>query len=165
MTDDLTIELGKLLDQYDEKLRSVEERRRQVKADGAQFLKAFADLRLMVVRPVFEDFGAVLRARGHDFSITEREYALEHSDKAVEAEITMHIMPSGVAESSLAADQLPSLSLVTRHYNRTVCIRASSAVPQSTSSAGPRGDYQLAQVNAELVKGELLKLIAEIVKR
>jgi len=54
MVSDLNLELGKLLDQYDEKRRTVEERRRQVKTDEANFLKGFADLRTNVVKPVFE---------------------------------------------------------------------------------------------------------------
>ena len=165
MASDLNLELGKLLDQYDEKRRAVEERRQQVKTDEDNFLKGFADLRINVVRPVFEAIGVILKERGHDFSISEDEYAGEPGGKTTEAAVSIRVMPAGAEKSPHADAQFPSLSFVTRHYNKTVCIRSSNAVPQSGGPASPRGDYQLAQIDKELVQVELLKLIAGMVNR
>jgi hypothetical protein len=162
---DLNLELGKLLDRYDEKRRVVEERRRQVKADEDNFLKGFADLRTNVVRPVFEAVGVILKERGHDFSISEDEYAGEPGGKTTEASVSIRVMPAGLEKSTDDDAQFPSLSFATRHYNKTVCIRSSNAVPQSVGPTSPRGDYPLAQIDGDLVKVELLKLIAGIVDR
>jgi hypothetical protein len=164
VANDLSLELGKLLDQYDENRRAVEERRRQVKTDEENFQKGFSDLRTGVVRPVLESIGGMLKARGHDFSISEEEYAAEHGGKITEAAISFHVMPAGMEKSTHLNAQFPSLSFVTRHYNRTVCILASNAVPKPSGAAGSRGDYQLAQVDTELVQAEVLKLIAGIVR-
>lgn len=163
MAHDLSLELGKLLDQYDENRRAVEERMRQVKTDEDAFQKGFANLRTSVVRPVFEAIGIILKARGHDFRISEDENAGEPGGETTEATISIHIMPTGMEKSSQVNAQFPSLSFVTRHYNKTVCIRASNAVPTPSGAAGSRGDYQLAQVDTELVQAEVLKLIAGIV--
>jgi hypothetical protein len=165
MVRDVNIELGKLLDQYDEKRRAVEERRQQVKTDEGNFLKGFADLRTNVVRPVFEAIGVILKERGHDFNISEDEYAVEPGGKTTEAAISIRVMPAGMEESSHADAQLPTLSFATRHYNKTVCIHSSNAVPQSGGPASVRGDYQLAQIDQDLVQTELLKLIAGMVNR
>jgi hypothetical protein len=162
---DLNLELGKLLDQYDEKRRTVEERRRQVKTDEANFLKGFADLRTNVVKPVFEAIGVMLKERGHDFDISEDEYAGELGGKTTEAAVSMRVMPAGMETSSHDDAQSPSLSFVTRHYNKTVWIHSSNAIPQSGAPASPRGDYQLAQIDKDLVQAELLKLIAGMVNR
>jgi hypothetical protein len=162
---DLNLELGKLLDRYDEKRRVVEERRQQVKTDEDNFIKGFADLRTKVVRPVFEAIGAILKDRGHDFSISEDEYAGEPGGKTTEAAVSIRVMPAGLEKSPHDDAQFPSLSFVTRHYNKTVCIHSSNAIPQLGGPAGPRGDYQLAQIDEDLVKVELLKLIAGIVNR
>lgn len=162
---DLGVELGKLLDQYDDKRRTVEERRRQVKTDEDAYHKAFADLRTGVIRPVFESVGAILKARGHEYRISEEEYAGEPGGKTREAVISMQIMPAGMEKSPQADGAFPSLSFVTRHYNKTVCIRASNAVPKLNGGASPRGDYPLADIDGELVRVELLKLIAGIVSR
>jgi hypothetical protein len=158
---DLSLELGKLLDQYDEKRRAVEERRRQAKTDEESFQKRFADLRTNVVRPVFEELGGILKARGHDFSISQDEYAGEPGGKTTEAAVSIRVMPAGVESET----QAPSLSFVTRHYNKTVCIRSSYALPQPGGPVGPRGDYQLAQIDKDLVQVEVLKLIAGMVNR
>jgi hypothetical protein len=162
---DLNLELGKLLDRYDEKRRVVEERRQQVKTDEDKFIKGFADLRTKVVRPVFEAIGAILKERGHDFSVSEDEYAGEPGGKTTEAAVSIRVMPAGLEKSPHDDAQFPSLSFVTRHYNKTVCIHSSNAIPQLGGPAGPRGDYQLAQIDEDLVKVELLKLIAGIVNR
>lgn len=164
MTHDLSLELGDLLDRYDENRRAVDERKRQVRMAAAAFQNGFADLRARVIRPVFEATGAILRARGHDFSISEDDYAEEPDGKNTEAAIAMHVMPAGMEMPAHVNAQFPSLSIVTRHYNKSVCILASNAVPKSSGAAGSRGDYHLAQIDAELVQDELLKLIAGIVQ-
>ena len=165
MVIDLNLELGKLLDQYDEKRRTVEERRQQVKTDEDNFLKGFADLRTNVVKPVFEAIGVILKERGHDFEISEDEYAGEPGGKTTEAAVSIRVRPAGMEMSSHDDAQSPSLSFVTRHYNKTVWIHSSNAVPQLGGPAGPRGDYQLAQIDKDFVQAELLKLIAGMVKR
>lgn len=162
--DRLGTELHKLLDLYDDKRRTVEQRRQQVKSDDDAYQKAFTDLRADVIRPVFEAIGAILKARGHDFRISEEEYAAEAAGKTREAAISMQIMPAGLEKSPQTEGGFPSLSFVTRHYSKTVCVRASNAVPKS-GAGNPRGDYNLAQIDEELVRVELLKLIAGIVGR
>ena len=165
MARDLNLELGKLLDQYDEKRRAVEKRRQQVKTDEDNFLRGFADLRTNVVKPVFEAIGAILKERGHDFKISEDEYVGEPDGKTTEAAVSIRVMPAGMEMSSHGDAQFPSLSFITRHYNKTVCIHSSNAVPQSGGPASARGDYQLAQIDKDLVQAELLKLIAGMVNR
>lgn len=162
VADDMSLELRKLLDQYDDKCRAAERRKQQVITDHDNFLKEFAELRQVVVRPVFEAAGAILKERGHDFRITEEEYAVVPGGKATEAGIAIQIMPAGVERTSDASAPFPSLSFITRHYNKTVDIRGCSAPRKSGDPAGPRGDYQLAQINTGLVEKELLDLIGEI---
>ncbi len=164
MAVDFDSELGKLLDQYDEKRSAVAARMRQVKADEVAFLDEFANLRRSVVRPVFEAAGEVLKARGHDFSISEDEYAFEKGGNTTEAKISICILPAGPDGAAPRPEQCPSLAFATRYYNRVVEIHSTSLVPRSDGSAGPRGAYQLAQITTELVKNELLKLVAEIAR-
>ena len=162
---DLETELHKLLDQYEDKRRTVEQRRRQVKSDDDTYQKAFAGLRSGVIRPVFEAAGAILAARGHEFRISEEEYAAEPAGNTREAAISIQIMPAGLERSPQTDGGFPSLAFVTRHYSKTVCVRASNAVPKSNGAANPRGDYSLAQIDEELVQVELLKLISGIASR
>src|ERR1700730_16292011 len=73
MADHLREEMGKMLDQYDERRRSVLEQEQKVRVSDALFLTQFAELRRTVVRPVFEAAGAMLAERGHAFEISEEE--------------------------------------------------------------------------------------------
>jgi hypothetical protein len=163
VADDLGTELRKLLDQYDDKRRAVEQRRVQVKTDEDAYHKAFSDLRTGVIRPVFEAVGAVLKARGHDFRISEEEYAAEPGGRTREATIGMQVMPAGLEKSAQTDAPFPSIAFITRHYSKTVCVRASNAAPKLNGADNPRGDYALAQIDKELVQAEVLKLIAGIV--
>jgi len=161
---DFDAELATLLDQYDEKRSAVAARMRQIKADELAFLDEFASLRRSVVRPVFEAVGTVLKARGHDFSIFEDEYTFEQGGKTTEARISIRILPAAPDGSFPGPEQCPSLAFATRHYNRVVEIHGGLVASRSGGSAGPRGEYQLTQITTELVRKELLKLVAEIAR-
>lgn len=161
---DFDAELGRLLDQYDQKREAVAARMRQVKADELAFLDEFARVKRSVVRPIFEQVGAVLRARGHDFTILEDEYALDQGGKTTEATISIRILPARPEGSATGPDQHSSLAFATRHYNKVVEIHGGSEASRSGISAGPRGEYQLAQITVGLVRNELLKVVAEIAR-
>src|SRR5258708_11675465 len=44
--------------------------------------------------------------------------------------------------------QFPSLSFVTRHYNKTVCIQSSNAIPQSGGPAGLRSEEHTSELQS-----------------
>ncbi len=71
MTEALRLELGRMLDRYDEARRLAQDRQQQARADDALFLQRFADLRRGVVRPVFQAVGAILQERGHRYEVAQ----------------------------------------------------------------------------------------------
>ena len=153
--------LGTLLDRYDETRRAAQTRKDQAVADGLRFLEEFAELRRAVVRPVFEATGALLKERGHDFSIKEEEFATQAAGKSSEAGIALHIAPAGMEGRAPADDDIRALSFTTRHYNKTVSIR-NGAVPYE--GAGSKAAYTIARITPQLVEEEVLKLVAALVK-
>ncbi len=159
---DLRDDLNRMLDQYDERRNAAEARERQVKVDDERFLARFAELRRAVVRPVFESAGAVMAARGHGFSIAEQEFARDAAGKATEAGITLRIVPPGTDGSQGADEHRHSLSITTRHYNKTVWINAGTA-PDPGGIAGAKGAYALEKVDRQLVEESLLKFVAGVV--
>lgn len=163
MSEDLRLELGRMLDRYDEVRRDTAARKLQVESDEADFLNGFADLRRKVLRPVFESAGAILKERGHAFGITEEEFVIEAGGKATEARITLRVDPAGMEELAQADDHLRAFSFSTRHYNKTIWMSFGAAM-NAGGSQGSKGAYQLAQINPELVQAELLKFIAGIIK-
>lgn len=161
MTHDLRAGLGTLLDQYDETRRVAQARKDQVSADHSLFLQQFAELRRDVLRPVFEAAGAILRERGHESTIQEEEFTAQAAGKTDEAGIVFRIAPAGMEKAAPADDHLRALSFTTRHYNKTVSIR-NGGVPYEGAAA--KSGYALARINAQLVEGEVLKLMTALVR-
>src|SRR6185295_15397759 len=124
MSDDLRTDLTRLLDQYDERRRADAARTKKTKDDDASFLQRFATLRREVVWPVFEAVSVMLVERGHGVEIDEEEFSVDAAGKVREAGISLHIAPAGMAAQLHAADHARSLSITTRHYNKTVWISA-----------------------------------------
>ena len=160
MADRLREELSKMLDQYDERRRADVARELKMKEDDALFLTRFAELRRSVVRPVFEAAGALLAQRGHGFTISETEFGVGEGSKPTEAGISFTIVPSGM-ESPLYADHARSLSLTTRHYNKTVWLAAGRPL-DAGGVAGSKGAYPLERIDKQLIEEELVKFVAAI---
>lgn len=160
MADHMREALAKLLDEYDARRRGDVEREERTKEEEALFLRQFAELRRSVIRPVFEAAGAMLEERGHRYSIVEQEFTPGGAGKISEAGISMRIVASGT-KAALHEDQ-PSLSITTRHYNKTVWINSGDS-PTSGGLAGAKGAYALEKVTRQLVEEELIRFVARVV--
>jgi hypothetical protein len=160
MTELMRDALAKLLDDYDARRRGDQEREQKTRDDEARFLSDFAALRKKLIRPVFEEAGALLEARGHRYSIAEQEFLGGSEGRIAEAGITLRIVPSGT-KAPLHEDQR-SLSITTRHYNKTVWIH--SGEPQAQGGlAGGKDAFPLEKVTRQLVEEELLAFVARVV--
>jgi hypothetical protein len=164
MSDDLRADLTRMLDQYDERLRADAAREKKTREDDASFLESFAELRRAVVRPVFEAAGAMLAERGHGFEISERQFAADAGGKVREAGISLRIAPAGMAAQLHAEDHERSLSITTRHYNKTVWISAGRSL-EAGGMAGAKGACALKQVDRQLVEEQVVRLVASVMGR
>ena len=154
--------LGRMLDQYDQRVREESAREQKGKDDNALFLDGFAALRRDVVRPVFEQAGALLAERGHAFEITEEEFAAGSAGKAPrEAGISLRIAPAGMPGQLHAQDHERSLSITTRHYNKTVWINAGRSL-EAGGIAGAKGAHALKLVDRQLVEDAVVKFVGAV---
>jgi hypothetical protein len=160
MADHMREALSKLLDEYETRRRGDREREQKTKDDEAQFLSDFAELRRSVIRPVFEAAGAMLEERGHRYSIADHEFTAGAGGRITEAGITLRIVPSGT-KAPLHEDQR-SLSITTRHYNRTVWINSGESAG-SGGVAGSKGAYSLDRMTRQLIEEELIAFVARVV--
>lgn len=160
MADHMRDALTKLLDVYDARRRGDLEREQKTRDDEVRFLKDFADLRREVIRPVFAAAGALLEERGHRYSIAEQEFLGGSEGRIAEAGITLRIVPSGT-KAPLHEDQR-SLSISTRHYNKTVWIHTGE--PQAAGGlAGGKDAFALEKVTKQLVEEELIAFVGRVV--
>mgnify|MGYP006179715151 CR=1 FL=1 len=160
MADHMREALDKLLDAYEARRREDVQREQKTKDEEARFLTDFAELRRSVIRPVFEAAGAMLEERGHRYSITEQEFVAGSGGRIAEAGITLRIVPAGT-KAPLHEDQ-PSLSVTTRHYNRTVWIHTGeSNMPGGL--AGGKDAFPMEQVTRQRVEEELIAFVTRLV--
>ena len=152
MADYLRDELGKLLNEYDERRRAVLEREQKVRDDDARFVARFAELRRGVIRPAFEAAATMLSERGHVASITEQEFSVAEGAKVSEAWIALRIVAAGTKEENAR-----SFSISTRHYNKMVWINAGKPLE------GSKGTYPLEKIDRQRVEEELVKFVAGVV--
>jgi hypothetical protein len=152
MADYLRDELGKLLDEYDGRRRAVLAREQKVRESDALFLAQFAELRRSVIRPAFEAAATMLAERGHLASIAEQEFSVAEGSKVSEAWIALRIVAAGAKEENAR-----SLSISTRHYNKTVWINAGKPLE------GSKGTYPLEKVDQQRVEEELVGFVAGVV--
>ncbi len=160
MADHLREELTRLLNEYDARRRVERDREQKTRDDEAYFLKAFAELRRNVIRPVFEAAGAMLDERGHRYSIVEQEFTAGAAGRITEAGITLRVVPSGT-KAGLHEDQR-SLSITTRHYNKTVWINSGESAG-SGGLAGSKGAYDLEKMTRSLLEEEVIAFVGRIV--
>lgn len=154
-------DLTRLLDQYDERRRVDLEREGKARDDDAQFLARFAALRREVVWPVFERVGTMLTERGHGVEIDEQEFAAEAGGKPLEAEISLRIAPAGMPPQLHAGDHERTLTITTRHYNKTVWINAGRSL-EAGGIAGAKGAYSIERIDKALVEDTVLKFVGSV---
>jgi hypothetical protein len=157
--------LDPLLDQYDQKLRDIDQRKAQVENDKQRFLEDFANLRRTLIRPAFEAAGAALERHGRRFAIIEQDYSMEPGGKATESSIALQVLPAARDKGEGASQPVASLVYETRHYTKSICIGGRDKVTTDDPSAGRRGDYQPAQIDRDHVRKELLRLFSGLVSR
>lgn len=161
MADHLHTALGKMLDAYDTRRSADVAREKKSKDDDELFLTRFAELRRDVVRPVFEQAGAMLAERGHAFEIWEAEFGADAAGRVREAGISLHIAPAGMPAPLHAGDHERSLSVTTRHYNKTVWVSGGRAL-DAGGIAGAKGAYALERVDQRLIEEEVVKLVGAV---
>jgi len=163
LNDTFSAEIGKLLDEFDAKCRAVEERKRRVQADQDDFDRSFARIIATIVKPIFLSVGALLTERGHLVTISEEQQPVaEPGANPAETGITIRLAPGG-SGTPREPEQVPWLSIATRQYNKTVSIRSGNVGGGAAGATGPRGDYQLVQIDTHLIESELLKFIRSVV--
>jgi len=161
MADPLRTELGRTLDAYDVRRKADVAREARAKDDDALFLVAFARLRDDVVRPVFEQAGALLAERGHAFEISQEEFGADEAGKVSEAGISLRIAPAGMPTPLHAGDHGRSVSFTTRHYNKTVWLSSGRAL-DAGGVAGAKGAYSIERVDRQLVEEAVVKFVGAV---
>lgn len=154
--------LGKVLDAYDARRQAEQSRLENAKRDEAQFLERFDELCRTQVRPVFEEAGAMLAERGHRSSVTEQPFAVDASGKVTEARLSLHVVPAGMGSPARMESHAWTLSVSTRHYNKSVWFDAGAAMSEG-GMTGSKAAFPLDKVDRQLVEEQVVRFVGGIV--
>ena len=163
MKEETKLTLDKLMDKYQQKLAAAKMNQEKIRSEEDVLQSAFKQLEKEVIRPVMEDFGKQLKARGHEYQITEEEESLDREGKLRDASITMHIFPAGINRSAFRQENTPSISFIASRNKKKVLVHASNILPNRGGSAGARGgDLMVEEVTSDLVEQEILGVLNDI---
>lgn len=155
-------QLDVLMDKYGQRLEEGKKRQEQIKTEEDAFLSEFERLRKEVIRPVMEDIGNQLKARDHDYLISEKEEAVDLEGRTQDAKITMNILPAGVDRSVYRPESTPSVSFIATRYKRKIWVHGSNMMPNRGGSAGSRGEFNAEEINSDVVEKEVFGVLKEI---
>jgi hypothetical protein len=114
------------------------------------------------VRPVFEEAGALLAERGHRFSLSEQPFAIDPSGKVTEARVSIHVVPAGMGSPAKMESHAWTLSVSTRHYNKSVWFDAGAAMSEGGIS-GSKAAYPLDKVDRQLVEEQVVRFVNGVI--
>lgn len=158
-------QIDAMMGKYEKRLGESKKVSEQTAREEETFLNEFKRLRKEVIRPVMEDIGNQLEARGHKFRISEREESIGGYGRVENAEITMRILPAGPDWSTHRPESTPHISFTATKYKKKISIHGSSMMPHRGGSGGPRGDFNTEEITSDMIEKEVLDILKEIFDR
>ncbi len=150
-------QLESIMQKFEQKLAKSKDVHEQRQSEEDAFYVEFRRVRANVIRPAMEDVGNQLKARGHNFEISE----LDDERRKRDAKITMSITLGGVPSSAYTPENTVLVSFA--HTGHTsVSIQASTPSQHRSGFAGPRGNYAASEITTDLVEKKILEVLEEV---
>ncbi len=159
-------ELSGLLDKLDKKVKeNTKVKAMAVKAEDAWVVK-FEDLKTKTIRPTLESLGQRIRAREHDYNITETHFQrADNRALPIEASIRIDIyLNNERTRTIIGQDRRPHLAFTTHHRSQMVQV----TICDVTSRGGvvsKIGDFPLDKVDAAFVKDKFVALFKRLLSQ
>ena len=150
-------QLQSIMQQFEQKLaKSKDAKDRQLLEEDVFYLE-FKRVRTEVIRPVMDDIGDQLKAKGHTVEIAE--VGDERSKR--DAKITLRVAIGGVPSSAYIPENTAVVSFC--HTGHTsVSVQASTPSQHKSEFSGSRGIHGLAEITTDLVEKKILEVLEEV---
>ena len=122
------------------------------------FLMQFAAKAKSVIRPAMEAVGELLKTRGHDYEIRERDETREDDGRQQNALIEFRVYPKGQRPSYSDEHHCPHVTLAADGKNK-IQIYESTMMPDRGGSAGGAGEYDLQEITAAVVEKHIVTVL------
>jgi hypothetical protein len=159
---DINSELKDILDKYDRKLESKEEKENKKLSENKDYLNEFEKLCTEVIRPVMENIGNSLKDRGHEYKIIEKKGSGIKYKKDTDSSIEMILYPYPYKWDQISTLDVPSISFITSITNKEIIISESNMMPGKGGSSGSIGSYKMDEIKPELVQKTIILLLKKI---
>ncbi len=146
--------LKNILDNYKHRQLEMLVRHERTKTERQLFLDDFNRKLNQVIRPCFEEFGKLLKSKGHGFEITQKHEAQDAHGNTQSAHIKIEILPNGLRAKP---GERPTISFIANSIRKEVWTQVSTIM---TGCAGQRSVYTLNEVTEDVVEEEVLSVLA-----
>jgi len=147
--------LKSMLDGFAQKQQEQSRERDDRRVALEQFLVGYAEATRSIIKPVFEEFAAMLAERGHPCTV-DIDKPVDPADSASAAKITLTVFQNAVT----LAHGNPSLSYKASPNQRKITSSRCTMTSSGGIVASVVGEYTLEQLNREVVEQHLLDLAA-----
>ena len=149
--------LKSIMQNFEQGLAKSKDAKDRQQSEEDAFYMEFKRVRTEVIRPAMEDMGNQIKARGHHVEISE--VGDERSKR--DAKITMRVTIGGVPSSAYTPENTVLVSF-SHQGHTTVSIHASTPSQHRSGFAGPRGNYALSEITADLVEKKILEVLEQV---
>ena len=131
---------------------------------GEEFDRKFGDLRATVIRPVMEDFHALMEEHGLQSQIAETDRTVLSDGKVKPASIAFEFLVHADAEYQGMPGTTPALTFISEAGLGKVLVHEESMLPFVGGHIGIIDERRLDEVTGELVEKHLLALSEKILR-
>lgn len=160
MKDDAKSELAGILSAYRARLSDSLDRQAKMKADRASFIELFRSLTTETIRPVLDDFVALLTKDGHEATILDQQEASVRDGSFAPASIALKIVPTPIGgEPGKQSSNAPvEVKFSANQHSMKVLVSSSN---NAHGSSGKRGEYEVSELTEDFVVSNVLKTIQD----
>jgi hypothetical protein len=128
-----------------------------------QFIARFEALRESLIKPVFQEVGELVKARGYDYRIESWDERRDESGRpeGPQVEIGFLTEPEGYAASK---GPYPRFTIIAEKYASRVRFKESTVTPGRTGRSGEAGECTLEALTRDLLEERLVALLREVYK-
>jgi hypothetical protein len=165
MKDDDATKLRSIVEAYNTRIDAASAKKAETKAKEVAFLEAFRKTIAETIRPVFQEIAAVLKADGHEATISQAQ-ALQATDERSEKHesVKFTVIPKGYAKVR-DHDSLPEVVFTGDPSRERIRVYASERMPGESGGSAPRGDHTLDTITSEFVMNLTLEVLGKTLGR
>ena len=133
----------------------------ELEAAMMNFRQQFRTLCQDVVWPALRDTAALLRRHGHDSDLEEQEATELATGEKLTLNVRMRIFPAGFGRTLFQKHEPPYVCVLPEESTQQVRILSGTSLPGKERKP-TANDYEIAQINREVIEGEVLGVLQTI---